>query len=105
VQTWDDCGGAGGDGGRVGGGGGGCVCDDLSRKSKLGMNEVALFEYLTWDGVTQAQLIEHADKVLKPIQCVGLNPCKIVEMYKNYRTNVPILISCTRSRLKRCSQR
>jgi hypothetical protein len=44
----------------------------------------------TWDGVTQAQLIEHADKVLKPIQCVGLNPYKIVEMYKNYRPNVPI---------------
>ena len=42
----------------------------------------------TWDGVTQAQLIEHADKVLKPIQCVGLNPYKIVEMYKNYRHNV-----------------
>ncbi len=44
----------------------------------------------TWDGVTRAQLIEHADKVLKPIQCVGLNPYKIVEMYKNYRPNVPI---------------
>ncbi len=34
--------------------------------------------------------IEHADKVMKPIQCVGLNPYKIVEMYKNYRPNVPI---------------
>jgi hypothetical protein len=44
----------------------------------------------TWDGVTRAQLIEHADKVLKPIQCVGLNPYKIVEMYKNYRPNVPV---------------
>ncbi len=44
----------------------------------------------TWDGVTRAQLIEHADKVLKPIQCVGLNPYKIVEMYKNYRSNIPI---------------
>jgi hypothetical protein len=45
----------------------------------------------TWDGVTRAQLIEHADKVLKPIQCVGLNPYKIEEMYKNYnRPNVPI---------------
>jgi hypothetical protein len=28
--------------------------------------------------------------VLKPIQCVGLNPYKSVEMYKNYRPNVPI---------------
>jgi hypothetical protein len=44
----------------------------------------------TWDGVTRAQIIEHGDKVLKPIQCVGLNPYKIVEMYKNYRPNVPI---------------
>ncbi len=44
----------------------------------------------TWNGVTQAQLIEHADNVLKPIQCVGLNPYKIVEMYKNYRPNVPV---------------
>jgi hypothetical protein len=44
----------------------------------------------TWDGVTWAQLIEHADKVLRPIQCVGLNPYKIVEMYNNYRLNVPI---------------
>jgi hypothetical protein len=44
----------------------------------------------TWDGVTWAQLIEHANKVLKPIQCVGLNQYKIVEMYKNYRPNVPV---------------
>ncbi len=28
--------------------------------------------------------------MLKPIQCVGLNPYKIVEMYKNYRPNIPI---------------
>jgi hypothetical protein len=35
----------------------------------------------TWDGVTRAQLVEHVDKVLKPIKCVGLNPYKIVEMY------------------------
>ncbi len=44
----------------------------------------------TWDGVTRAQLIEHADKVLKPIQCVGLNLYKTVEMYKNYRPNIPV---------------
>ncbi len=42
------------------------------------------------DGVTRAQLIEHADKVLKPIQCVGLNSYKIVEMYKNYRPNISV---------------
>ncbi len=28
--------------------------------------------------------------MLKPIQCVGLNPYKIVEMNKNYRPNLPI---------------
>jgi hypothetical protein len=44
----------------------------------------------TWGGVTWAQLIEHADQVLKPIKCMGLNPYKIVEMYKNYRHSVPI---------------
>ncbi len=27
---------------------------------------------------------------MKPIQCVGLNLYKIVEVYKNYRPNVPI---------------
>jgi hypothetical protein len=42
----------------------------------------------TWDGVTRAQLIEHADKMLKTFQCVGLNLYKIVEMYKNCRLNV-----------------
>ncbi len=35
-------------------------------------------------------MIEHVDEVFKPIQCVELNPYKIVEMYKNYRPNVPI---------------
>ncbi len=49
-----------------------------------------LWKRSTWDGVAWAQLIEHADKVLKPIQCVGLNPYKIVEMYKNNRLNFPI---------------
>ncbi len=28
--------------------------------------------------------------MLKPIPCVGLNPYKVVEMYKNYRPSVPI---------------
>jgi hypothetical protein len=28
--------------------------------------------------------------VLKPIQCVELNPYKIVEMYKNYRPKVQL---------------
>ncbi len=36
--------------------------------------DLNLWKMGTWDGVTWAQLIEHADKVLKPIQCVWLNP-------------------------------
>jgi hypothetical protein len=63
------------------------------RQSNLGEHQeyvLNLQKRGTWDGVTRAQLIEHADKVLKPIQCVGLNPYKIVEMYKNCRPNISI---------------
>jgi hypothetical protein len=35
-------------------------------------------------------MIEYAEKVLKPIKCLGLNPYKIVEMFKNYRPVVPV---------------
>ena len=35
-------------------------------------------------------MIEYAEKVLKPIQCLGLNPYKMVEMFKNYRPVVPV---------------
>ncbi len=51
---------------------------------------INLWKRGSWDRVTWAQLIEHADKVLKPIQCVGLNLYQIVEMYKNYRQNIPV---------------
>jgi hypothetical protein len=44
----------------------------------------------TWDGVTRTQLIEHVDKVLKPIQCVGFNPYKNCGDVKSYMPNVPI---------------
>ncbi len=63
------------------------------RQSNLGEHQeyvLNLQKRGTWDGVTLAQLIEHTDKVLKPIQRVGLNLYKIVEMYKNYRPNIPI---------------
>ena len=30
------------------------------------------------------------NKALKPIKCVGLNPYKMVEMFKNYRPVVPV---------------
>ena len=32
----------------------------------------------------------YAEKVLRPIKCVGLNPYKMVEMFKNYRPVVPV---------------
>jgi hypothetical protein len=60
---------------------------NLEEKQEYALN---LWKRGTWDGVTWVQLIEHADKMLKPIQCVGLNPYKIVKMYKNYRPNVPV---------------
>jgi hypothetical protein len=66
----------------------------MIRQSNLNEHQeyvLNLWKRGTWDGVTRAQLIEHADEVLKSFQCVGLNLYKIVEMYKNYRSNIPIV--------------
>ncbi len=43
-----------------------------------------------WATVGRTEMIEYTDKVLKPIKCLGLNPYKIVEMFKNYRPVVPV---------------
>jgi len=43
-----------------------------------------------WEPVGMTELIEYAEKVLKPIKCLGLNPYKKVEMFKNYRPVVPV---------------
>jgi hypothetical protein len=43
-----------------------------------------------WETVGRTEMIEYAEKVLKPIKCVGLNPYKMVEMFKNYRPVVPL---------------
>jgi hypothetical protein len=43
-----------------------------------------------WAKVGRTEMIEYAEKVLKPIMCVGLNPYKMVEMFKNYRPLVPV---------------
>ncbi len=43
-----------------------------------------------WESADRTELSEYAERVLKPIPCVGLNPYKMVEMWKNYRPNVPI---------------
>ena len=43
-----------------------------------------------WATVGRTEMIVYAEKVLKPIKCVGLNPYKMVEMFKNYRPVVPV---------------
>ena len=43
-----------------------------------------------WAKVGRTEMIEYAEKVLKPIKCVGLNSYKMVEMFKNYRPVVPV---------------
>jgi hypothetical protein len=43
-----------------------------------------------WATVGRTEMIEYAEKVLKPIVSVGLNPYKMVEMFKNYRPVVPV---------------
>jgi hypothetical protein len=54
----------------------------------------------TWaEGVTWADLVEIADKELKPIPCVGLNPYKLVEMWNNFRPLVSFwFVVCGASR-------
>ncbi len=37
-----------------------------------------------------SDIAEHLKSVLGPITCAGMNPYKIGEMWKNYRTDVPI---------------
>jgi hypothetical protein len=34
-----------------------------------------------WATVGRTEMIEYAEKVLKPIMCVGLNPYKMVDMF------------------------
>ena len=36
-----------------------------------------------------AEVCAHSEKHLKGVRCMGLNPYKVVEMWKNYRPNVP----------------
>jgi hypothetical protein len=44
----------------------------------------------TWDGMMHSNIAEHSESVLVPITCTGMNPYKIVEMWKNYRPDIPI---------------
>jgi hypothetical protein len=43
-----------------------------------------------WKDVSREELLAYAEKVLTPIKCVGLNPYKMVEMWKNYRPVIPV---------------
>jgi hypothetical protein len=44
----------------------------------------------TWDGMLRSNIVEHSESVLVPITCTGMNPYTTVEMWKNYRPNIPI---------------
>jgi hypothetical protein len=44
----------------------------------------------TWDGMTRSKIAEYSEEVLRPIAWKGMNPYKIVELWKNYRPNIPI---------------
>jgi hypothetical protein len=70
--------------------------DDGSEMMIRKSNPVEHQEYIlrirkkNWENVGRTELIEYAEKVLKPITCVGLNPYKMVKMFKNYRPVVPV---------------
>ncbi len=44
----------------------------------------------TWDGMTCSKIAEYPEEVLRPIAWKGMNPYKTVELWKNYRPNIPI---------------
>jgi hypothetical protein len=43
----------------------------------------------TWKFQNFREFFEYSENVLMPVQCLGLNPYKAVEMWKNYRPHVP----------------
>ena len=72
-------------------------CEDdgsemMIRKSNLPEHQeyILRLRKKNWETVGRTEMIEYAEKVLKPIKCVGLNPYKMVEMFKNYRPVVPL---------------
>ena len=61
-----------------------------------------------WAKVGWTEMIEYAEKVLRPIMCVGLNPYKMVEMFKNYHPVFQssfIRMSCMQSRVQKFGRR
>jgi len=72
-------------------------CEDdgsemMIRKSNLPEHQeyILRIRKKNWATVGRTELIVYAEKVLKPIKCLGLNPYKMVEMFKNYRPVVPV---------------
>jgi hypothetical protein len=72
-------------------------CEDdgsemMIRKSNLAEHQeyILRIRKKNWATVGRTEMIEYAEKVLKPNMCVGLNPYKMVEMFKNYRPVVPV---------------
>jgi len=43
----------------------------------------------TWKFQNFREFFEYSGNMLRPVRCLGLNPYKAVEMWKNYRPNVP----------------
>ena len=44
--------------------------------------------------LNSAELKAHSATMLLPIKCLGMNPYKMVEMWKNYRPLVPVEYQC-----------
>jgi hypothetical protein len=72
-------------------------CEDdgsemMIRKSNLPEHQEYILRIWkkNWALVSRTEMIVYAEKVLKPIKCVGLNPYKMVEMFKIYRPVVPV---------------
>ena len=62
------------------------------RKSNLAEHQefIIRIRKKNWETASKTEMLQYAEKVLKPIKCLGLNPYKMVEMFKNYRPVVPV---------------
>jgi hypothetical protein len=62
----------------------------------------------TWDGMTRSKIAEYLEEVLRPIAWKGMNPYKIVELWKTTCQTFQLSIiwtSCMLSRVRRCWQK
>jgi hypothetical protein len=71
-----------------------CEFDDVMKLRQSNLSEHA--EYCVclrkknWKDVGREEMLAYAEKMLRPIKCDGLNPYKMVEMWKNYRPVIPV---------------